>query len=157
MSLTEIIFEAISPAVEASGYFLEEVQILSPGNRRVITCIVDGKNNLNMDEVTALSREIAGVLDEAPFMGETPFTLEVSSPGVDRPLTHPRHWVKNQDRLVRVILQSGEVVAGRIISVSDEGAQLLTGEKSAAEVGVLFTDIKKALIEIEFNRKGAEL
>ena len=79
MSLVEIIHEAIAPVVEATGFFLEEVHIVSPGNRRVVTCIIDGENNLNLDEVTVVSREIAAVLDVAPFMGDTPFTLEVTS------------------------------------------------------------------------------
>lgn len=157
MSLTETIHEAIAPVVEATGFFLEEVHIASPGKRRVITCVVDGENNLNLDEVTSVSREIAAVLDEAPFMGDTPFTLEVTSPGVDRPLTEPRHWAKNKTRLVRVVMVNGDVIAGRIMAVHDAGVSLLVGEKDPKEVVVSFADIKRALVEIEFNRKGDDL
>ena len=157
MSLTETIHEAIAPVVEATGFFLEEVHIASPGKRRVVTCVVDGENNLNLDEVTSVSREIAAILDEAPFMGDTPFTLEVTSPGVDRPLTEPRHWAKNKTRLARVVMVNGDVIAGRIMAVHDAGVSLLVGEKDPKEVVVSFADIKRALVEIEFNRKGDDL
>ena len=157
MSLVEIIHEAIAPVVEATGFFLEEVHIVSPGNRRVVTCIIDGENNLNLDEVTVVSREIAAVLDVAPFMGDTPFTLEVTSPGVDRPLTQMRHWAKNKTRLVRIVMLNGDAITGRILAVDETGVSLLVGEKDPKEVVVPFADIKRALVEIEFNRKGDDL
>jgi ribosome maturation factor RimP len=157
MSLSETIHEAISPVVEATGFFLEEVHIASPGKRRVVTCVVDGENNLNLDEVTAVSREIASVLEVATFMGDTPFTLEVTSPGVDRPLTQPRHWTKNKTRLVRIVMVNGDVIVGRIMEVQDGGILLLVGEKLVTEVIVSFAEIKRALVEIEFNRKGDDL
>ena len=137
-----------------AGFFLEEVTLTTAGNRRLVTCIVDGEKSLNMDEVTLISREISNLLEEAPFMGETPFTLEVTSPGVDRPLTLPRHWRKNVTRLVRITQTNGEVVTGRITS-SDENAVTLAIEgKVSKEVVVVFADVKKAIVEIEFNRKG---
>ena len=157
MSLVETIQEAIAPAVEATGFFLEEVHITSPGKRRVVTCVVDGKTNLNLDEVTVLSREIAAVLEIAPFMGDTPFTLEVTSPGVDRPLTEPRHWAKNKTRLVRVVLLNGDVITGRILEIHGAGVLLLTGEKDPKEVVLPLADIKRAIVEIEFNHKGDDL
>jgi ribosome maturation factor RimP len=157
MSLVETIHEALAPVVETAGFFLEEVLISSPGKRRVVTCIVDGENNLNLDEVTSVSREIAEVLDAAPFMGQTPFTLEVTSPGVDRPLTQVRHWRKNKTRLVRVVMNNGDVISGRIIDVQDESVLLLVGEKDPKEVNLSFAEIKKSLVEIEFNRKGDDL
>ena len=156
-SLVETIQEAIAPVVEATGFFLEEVHIASPGKRRVIICVVDGETNLNLDEVTALSREIAAVLDVARFMGDTPFTLEVTSPGVDRPLTELRHWVKNKTRLVRVVLLNGDVITGRILEVHGSGVLLLTGEKDPKEVVLPLADIKRAIVEIEFNHKGDDL
>jgi len=157
MSLVETIQEALEPVVEAAGFFLEDVHIASPGKRRVVTCVVDGETNLNLDEVTSVSRDIATVLEDAPFMGDTPFTLEVTSPGVDRPLTQPRHWMKNKTRLVRVVMLNGEVIAGRIIEIDEDGVLLLVGEKDAREVKVTFAEMKKALVEIEFNRKGDDL
>ena len=104
MSLTQSITQLIEPAVTEAGFFLEEVQLTSAGSHRVVTCIVDGQSPLNLDQVTVVSRLISELLDNATFMDETPFTLEVTSPGVDRPLTLPRHWTKNLTRLVKVTL-----------------------------------------------------
>lgn len=80
MSLVQSITDAITPVVDAAGFFLEDVHIASPGNRRVVTVVVDGTVNLNLDEVTAITKEISAILDESEFMGQTPFTLEVTSP-----------------------------------------------------------------------------
>jgi ribosome maturation factor RimP len=157
MSLGETIHAALAPVVEANGFFLEEVLIVSPGRRRVVTCVVDGQNNLNLDQVAAVSREISAVLDVAPFMGDTPFTLEVTSPGVDRPLTQSRHWAKNKSHLVRVVMLNGDVIAGRIVEVHKATVALLVGEKEPQEVVLPFVDIKRAHVEIEFNRKGDDL
>ena len=101
MSLTQSITDLISPAVTEAGFYLEEVQIASPGSHRIVTCVVDGPTPLNLDQVTVVSRIISELLDTDDFMGETPFTLEVTSPGVDRPLTEVRHWTKNLTRLIK--------------------------------------------------------
>ena len=154
MSLITSIEQALTPVVIEAGFFLEEVTLTSAGNRRLVTCVVDGEKSLNMDDVTSISREISNLLEEAPFMGETAFTLEVTSPGVDRPLTLPRHWRKNATRLVRVTLTNGEVITGRITTSDENIVTLVIEAKVLKEVSVAFVDVKKAIVEIEFNRKG---
>ena len=155
MSLSEKITELVQPVVESAGFFLEDVHVLSPGNHRIITCIVDGQTPLNLDHVTSVSRNISELLDTAEFMGETAFTLEVTSPGVDRPLTLARHWQKNIHRLVRVVHLDGSVTAGRITSAESTHAILVEDIKGKSkEHTVEFADVKRATVEIEFNRKG---
>jgi ribosome maturation factor RimP len=155
MSLSEKITELVQPVVESAGFFLEDVHVLSPGNHRIITCIVDGQTPLNLDQVTSVSRNISELLDTAVFMGETAFTLEVTSPGVDRPLTLARHWQKNVNRLVRVVHLDGSVTAGRITSAESTHAILVEDIKGKSkEHTVEFADVKRATVEIEFNRKG---
>jgi ribosome maturation factor RimP len=155
MSLSEKITELVQPVVESAGFFLEDVHVLSPGNHRIITCIVDGQTPLNLDQVTSVSRNISELLDTAEFMGETAFTLEVTSPGVDRPLTLARHWQKNINRLVRVVHLDGSVTAGRITSAESTHAILVEDIKGKSkEHTVEFADVKRATVEIEFNRKG---
>ena len=157
MAITDQISQLVTPAVETQGFFLEEVQLVSPGKHRIVTCIVDGETSLNMDQVTSVSRAISELLDEAPFMGETPFTLEVTSPGVDRPLTKPRHFAKNHDRLLKVVKLDGDVVTGRIAANSENEVTLtVTDKKEVKEVIVAFSDIKRATVEIEFNRKDGD-
>ena len=65
MAITDQISQLVTPAVEAQGLFLEEVQLVSPGKHRIVTCIVDGPASLNLDQVTAVSRAISELLDEA--------------------------------------------------------------------------------------------
>jgi ribosome maturation factor RimP len=154
MALKDQISELVTPAVSDQGFYLEDVHVATPGNHRIVTCIVDGDVSLNLDQVTSVSRVISELLDEAAFMGETPFTLEVTSPGVDRPLTQPRHFTKNVDRLLKIIKLDGSEVTGRILSNTDQDVTLtVLIKKESTEQTVLLSDIKRAVVEIEFNRK----
>jgi ribosome maturation factor RimP len=156
MALKDQIAELVTPALSQAGYFLEDINIVTPGQHRIVTVIVDGESALNLDQVTVASKLVSELLDEATFMGETPFTLEVTSPGIDRPLTLPRHFAKNVTRLLKVVKTDGEVVTGRIVSNSDLDVTLtVTEKKSVSDVVVAISDIKRATVEIEFNRKDA--
>jgi ribosome maturation factor RimP len=154
MALKDQISELVTPAVSDQGFYLEDVHVATPGSHRIVTCIVDGDASLNLDQVTTVSRVISELLDEAPFMGETPFTLEVTSPGVDRPLTQPRHFAKNIDRLLKIVKLDGSEVTGRILSNTDQDVTLtVTVKKEIIEQTVSLSEIKRAVVEIEFNRK----
>jgi ribosome maturation factor RimP len=157
MALKDQISELITPALQQAGYFLEDVNIVNPGQHRIVTVIVDGESGLNLDQVTVASKLVSELLDEAPFMGETPFTLEVTSPGIDRPLTLPRHFAKNVDRLLKVTKNDGVVVTGRIRSNTEIDVTLEVAEKKEVkEVTFALADIKRATVEIEFNRKDGD-
>lgn len=157
MALKDQISEYITPALHKAGYFLEDVNLVSPGQHRIVTVIVDGESALNLDQVTVASKLVSELLDEATFMGETPFTLEVTSPGIDRPLTLPRHFAKNVDRLLKVTKTDGVVVAGRILANTDRDLTLsVTEKKDVKEVVISLGDIKRAQVEIEFNRKEGD-
>jgi ribosome maturation factor RimP len=154
MALKDQISDLVTPALQQAGYFLEDINIVTPGQHRIVTVIVDGESALNLDQVTVASKLVSELLDEATFMGETPFTLEVTSPGIDRPLTLPRHFAKNITRLLKVVKTDGEVVTGRIASNTDLDVTLtVTEKKTTTDVTVLLADIKRATVEIEFNRK----
>jgi ribosome maturation factor RimP len=148
MTLIEDISQAIRPAIEASGNFLEEVTLTQDGSSQLMSVIVDNENHLNLDEVTVLTKAISEILDTLEVLGETPFTLEVGSPGLDRPLTQPRHWKKNHGRLVSVELSDGTKVLGRIGDLTDAGVIV-------DETTLNFADIDRAVIEIEFKKVGA--
>lgn len=154
MALKDQIAELITPALQEAGYYLEDINVVSPGNHRIVTVIVDGDAALNLDQVTVASKLVSELVDEAPFMGETPFTLEVTSPGIDRPLTLPRHFAKNVTRLLKVTQNDGVVVTGRITANTELDVTLSVVEKKETkEVTILLADIKRAVVEIEFNRK----
>lgn len=145
MALRDQIFELVEPLISKAGLVLEEVQVQTPGKHRFVTVIVDSETGLNLDQVTDASRLVGEAMDGASFMGDAPYTLEVTSPGVDRPLTAPRHWRKNVDRLVKIIKLDGEICKGRINSSTEE-------EVTLDCCTVAFADIKRATIEVEFNR-----
>ena len=140
----DLISAAIRPAIEGEGAFLEEVAITPAGRRSLVTVIVDSEKHLSLDEVTALSRIVSEIVENMSELGDTPFTLEVSSPGIDRPLTLPRHFRKNVGRLVQISKHDGTSLKGRISSADEATA-------TVDDATVSFSDIAKAVLEIEFK------
>jgi len=147
MGRKEEISAAITPALTALGFYLEDLNISSAGKRSLLTVIVDADRHLSLDEVTQATKAISEIVENISALGATPFTLEVTSPGVDRPLTKPRHWRKNINRLVKIILQDGKEIKGRIKSASEISATI-------DEVEISYADIKRASLEIEFKQVG---
>lgn len=144
----------IAPIVEGAGFVLEEITITPAGKRRLLTVFVDGEDrNLSLDEVTSVSKQISEVVDVLPELGDKPFTLEVTSPGVDRPLTLDRHWRKNVGRLVKIVTKDGQSINGRIKSFNGNQVEISLPK---SEVILQRETIKRAIIEIEFNRKENE-
>jgi len=94
----------LEPVVQAMGMDLEGVRITAAGRRRLLRVIVDADGGVSLDAIALASRELSARLDGSTVMGELPYTLEVSSPGIDRPLTQPRHWRRAIGRLVVVPL-----------------------------------------------------
>ena len=151
MSLEKNVIEVLAPTLERAGYLVESVKITPAGKRSVVSVIVDHEDkNLTLDEVTEASKIVSGILDNYSQLGERSFTLEVTSPGIDRPLTVPRHWRKNLGRLVTITPFEGTARTGRIVSASDRGAIV---DFNDIEESVPFESIKRAQIQIEFNRK----
>jgi len=144
MGKKEDISAAITPALEALGFYLEDVTIISAGRRSMLTVIVDGDTHLSLDQVTSATKAIGEIVESVQSLGETPFTLEVTSPGLDRPLTKVRHWQKNINRLVKVVLLDGSEIKGRIIDVSEVSARV-------DEKNFNYSDVKRATLEIEFK------
>lgn len=140
----------IADPLGAHGLDVEAVEITPAGKRRVLRIAVDKDGGVTMDDVAAATRTIDGVLEASDVMGELPYTLEVTSRGVDRPLTLPRHWRRNVDRLVKVTVTDGSSWTGRIVSTDDDGA---TVDVAGVQRTVAFAEVDKALVQIEFNRK----
>ena len=144
MGKKEDISAAITLALEALGFYLEDVTITSAGRRSMLTVIVDGDTHLSLDQVTSATKAIGEIVESIQSLGETPFTLEVTSPGLDRPLTKVRHWQKNINRLVKVVLLDGSEVKGRINEVNEASSVV-------GEIKVNYSDIKRATLEVEFK------
>ena len=141
--------ELVAP-LAAQGLDVEAVELTPAGKRRVLRVAVDKDGGVTLDEVAAATREVSRVLDGSDVMGEQPYTLEVTSRGVDRPLTRSRHWRRNLDRLVKVTLDDGATLEGRIVAATDDAASL---DVSGTQHEVAYAQVQKALAQIEFNRK----
>ena len=147
MGKKEEISAAITPALSDLGFYLEDITITSAGRRSMLTVIVDGDTHLSLDQVTVATKAISEIVENIQSLGQAPFTLEVTSPGLDRPLTKPRHWRKNIDRLVKIVLLDGKEIKGRVKDATEISA-------TVDEQAVKFSDIKHATLEIEFKQVG---
>ncbi|MFI6265971.1 ribosome maturation factor RimP [Micromonospora sp. NPDC051006] len=159
--------EVIEPVVTAAGYDLEDLTVSRAGRRHVVRVIVDADGGINLDAVADVSRAVSTALDAAEessgdiVAGE--YQLEVSSPGVDRPLTLPRHWRRNVGRLVKVTTrgagalpgQRGEQPAGerqltgRVVEADDEGVAL---ETDAGRAELTYAELGPGRVQVEFSR-----
>jgi ribosome maturation factor RimP len=147
MGRKEEISAVITPALTSLGFYLEDLNITSAGKRSLLTVIVDADRHLSLDEVTVATKAISELVENIPALGSTAFTLEVTSPGIDRPLTKPRHWRKNINHLVKVILLDGSQITGRIKQAGESAATI-------DEIDINYLDIKRANLEIEFKQVG---
>jgi ribosome maturation factor RimP len=142
--------ELIDP-LSVMGLDVEAVEVTPAGKRRVLRVAVDKDGGVTLDDVADATREVSRVLDDSDVMGEMPYTLEVTSRGVDRPLTLARHWRRNEDRLVKATLADGSELTGRIVASSDDSATL---DVDGSRHEVAYADVSKALVQVEFNRKS---
>ena len=154
----ERISELLEPAVTAMGMDLEDVRITSAGRRRLLRVVVDSDGGVSLDDIALVSRELSATLDRMAAMGEAPYTLEVSSPGVDRPLTEPKHWRRAVGRLVTVPLTSplrsatdgpagSLAVTGRVTGTDSRGIRLdVDGQSREFD----YSELGPGRIQIEF-------
>jgi ribosome maturation factor RimP len=142
--------EVLAGPLAGTGVDVEAIEVTPAGRRRLVRVAVDKDGGVTMDDVADATKEVSRLLDESDVMGEQPYTLEVTSPGTDRPLTLPRHWRRNQSRLVKVTTSDGRRVTGRV-RASDE--QSVTLDVDGDELVLQYGDVAKARVEIEFNRK----
>ena len=156
----------IEPVVGAAGYELEELVVTPAGRRSVVRVVVDRDQGVTLDDIAEVSRAVSAVLDDNDGdLGRAPYVLEVTSPGVDRPLTEPRHWRLNVGRLVAVAVGPAgatEQVTARVSAVDDAGvtlaveAQAKPGAKKRAPVArqVPWAELGTGRVQVEFGRPG---
>jgi ribosome maturation factor RimP len=150
----------IEPVVAAAGYDLEDVTLSRAGRRHLVRILVDADGGITLDDVAVVSREISAALDAADeangevLAGE--YQLEVGSPGVDRPLTAPRHWRRNVGRRVTAGGRTGRVLAaddeGIVLDVDGTSRELPYAELGPGKVQIEF----KRLDEAEFDEDEGE-
>ena len=152
--------EQLEPVVAGLGYDLEEVNAQRAGSRQLLRVVVDGDGGITLDDIAEVSQAVSAFLDESNAMGEAAYDLEVSSPGVSRPLTLPRHWRRSVGRLVLVSLTAGGEVTGRVIAADEEGVTLeLPGKKPGTTGGerrLAYAELGRGKVQVEFNRPGTK-
>ena len=139
----------IQPVAAAAGMDLESVRVSAAGKRRLLRVIVDSDGGVSLDDAADISREISAALDAADTMGEIPYTLEVSSPGVDRPLTEPRHWRRAAGRLVKVKTAAEGTVRGRIAATDSSGVTL---DLDGTLREFAYNELGPGAVQVEFGR-----
>jgi ribosome maturation factor RimP len=154
------IADVIRPVVAAAGMDLEAVRVSAAGRRRLLRVVVDSDGGVSLDDAATISRQLSAALDAVAVMGDFPYTLEVSSPGVDRPLTDPRHWRRAVGHLVQVTVTDAGVsgvsgsISGRIVAADSDGVTLDVGE-SRHRFGYLA--LGAGAVQVEFGHPQPEL
>lgn len=136
--------ELLEPVVTGAGYDLEEVTTTAAGRRSVVRVVVDRDGGVDLDAVAEVSRVVSLALDGSDTLGDAPYVLEVTSPGVDRPLTEPRHWRRNIGRMV-----SAGDVTGRIAEVTEDG--VIIEDQGSVET-IRFDQLGEGRVIVEFKR-----
>jgi len=154
------IADVIRPVVAAAGMDLESVRVSAAGRRRLLRVVVDSDQGVSLDDAATISRELSAELDTVAVMGDFPYTLEVSSPGVDRPLLDPRHWRRAVGRLVQVTVNdagdsgvSGPV-SGRVVAADTDGVTL---DVEGARRRFGYPALGAGAVQVEFGPPQPEL
>jgi ribosome maturation factor RimP len=151
------IADVIRPVIAAAGMDLESVRVTAAGRRRLLRVVVDSDGGVSLDDAAAVSRELSAALDTVAVMSDFPYTLEVSSPGVDRPLTDHRHWRRAVGRLVQVaVTDSGGArpVSGRVAAADADGVTL---DVEGARRRFPYAILGPGAIQVEFGHPPSEL
>ena len=164
MATVDRVLPVLREALSGSGLVLEDVTVTPAGKRRVVRVLVDRDLGdvdtvtevvppLSLDEVGDATGLVGDALDTADVLGEQPYTLEVSSPGVGRPLTEPRHFQRNVGRLLTVTTAEGDV-GGRLVAADRDGLTLASGgpKTPTTERTLGYDDVQRAVVEVEFGR-----
>jgi len=171
----DALHELLEPVVTAAGADLESVRIARAGSRRVLRVVVDAEDGVDMDAIARVSRAVAAEVDGRDAMGPGGYTLEVSSPGVDRPLTEERHWRRARGRLVRVNVKDfgprtadapapsangegstveGRTVEGRVVAATPAAVTLdIDGTKHE----ISYADLGPGQVQVEFGGRYGDL
>lgn len=151
------LLQLLAPAVEATGHDLEDVSVSPAGRRKLVRVVVDAQEGtdggITLDDVAEVSRVVSDLLDtpQGEELLAGAYTLEVTSPGVDRPLTQPRHWRRSVGRLVKAKL-SDATVTGRVLEADE--AQVVLDVDGTRQV-VLYGEVVSAQVQVEFSKGDA--
>ena len=147
------IASVVTPVVEGLGLEVDRIETMRAGKRVLLRISLDGDGpqgrGPSLDEIAEATRAVSAALDASAASGNAPYTLEVSSRGVSRPLTEAKHYRRNIGRLVALTLAGGEKTTGRIVASSPDEVEI---DIDGASRTVALSDISKAVVQVELNR-----
>lgn len=151
--------EVVDAVVTRAGYDLEELTVVAAGRRRLLRVVIDSDHGVDLDDAAAVSRDISGEFDDldddADPMGAAAYTLEVTSPGIGRPLTLPRHFRRARGRLLAVTGPDCAALIGRVLRAGDTEVVLLVGKSGLESRTLAYSEIARARVEVEFGPPSA--
>jgi len=150
------LLQLLEPAVSATGFDLEDVTVSPAGKRRVVRVVVDRDGGVDLDDVADVARAVSDLLDADPDLIAGAYVLEVTSPGVDRPLTQPRHWRRAEGRLVQAVLAGPagqQTVTGRVLGSTDTEVTL---DVEGSARTLLQAEVVRAVVQVEFSRQEGD-
>jgi ribosome maturation factor RimP len=150
VTLKDKLLDLLAPEVEALGYELVELDPPAPGGAGTLRIYIDGDEGVGLDDCERVSHRVSGLLDvEDPIPGH--YVLEVSSPGLDRPLRTEAHFHRQAGRLVKIVLVAGRPgrrrYKGRILEIADGVLEI---EVDGERVSLPLSDIESARLVPEF-------
>ncbi|KAB7746007.1 ribosome maturation factor RimP [Nostocoides sp. F2B08] len=168
MSVVDRIRSLIEPAL--APLVVDEVKVTPAGRRRVVRIAVDRATDetvsqseptdpMSLDEVAEATRVVSAALDDTDILGEQPYTLEVTSSGVGRPLTRPRHYQRGIGRLVIISRADAPDTRGRILAAGPDDVTIsiaATKREPARTETIAYADIAGARIDVEFSRAESD-
>lgn len=157
MSSSDRVRAVLEPVVDSCGLVLEGVTVTPAGRRRVVRVVVDqpedAEGALDLDAVADVSRAVSESLDASDALGSGPYVLEVTSPGVDRPLTERRHWARARGRVVTAeLVGDAPAVTGRVVATGEAGVELAL---DAGSTTLPWESLRRGRVQVEFNRPAA--
>lgn len=138
----------VAPIATRLKLDVEDIEVRRIGTRQIVRIILDKDGGISMDEIAAATRQISDELDLLEELAAA-FTLEVTSPGIDRPLTEERHWRRNIGRLVKVQIPDSGAIEGRILEVTELDVLLQVKQYKRS---LPLADIERAVVQVEFNK-----
>jgi ribosome maturation factor RimP len=150
---TAHIWELATPLAQARGMEIIDIEFRREGGRggRVLRLFLDKAGGPNMDELSRVSRELSEILDVEDFV-DGAYTLEVSSPGINRPLKRPEHFVRFIDKNIRVrtrdMINGRRSFLGRLLEVSPVSIAL---DQDGTRCEIPFEQIEKSNYEHDWS------
>lgn len=144
----DVLSGLLGPVIRQAGADLEGIDVRPAGTHRLVRVVIDKDGGVDLDSVAQVTAAVSAALDGTDVLGDAPYTLEVTSPGVDRPLVLPRHWSRARGRLVTV-RTAGREIRGRLDTCDDTSFALRT---DAGVVTIEYADVDHANVEVEFTR-----